>query len=190
MMDVRPSVDMRKSIPFILLGLGLILIVASVLYILRDLPIQTDLSAVPVEVEYPAPELTLTDVEGEAHSLADYRGTVVLVNLWATWCEPCKEEMPALQAFHNKYADEGFTVIGINDGDPTKDVLQFVRDFKLTFPVWLDPKYIATEEAFKTMNLPTSYVIDRTGTFRFFWLGAIDRKNLERYVTPIIREAQ
>lgn len=187
-MDVRLSVDVRKSIPFILLGLGLISIVTSAFLILRDLPPQTDLSAVPVDVEYPAPELTLTDLEGEARSLAEYRGTVVLVNLWATWCGPCKEEMPALQAFHDKYKSEGFTVIAINDGDPTADVLQFVKDFNLTFPVWLDPTYIATEQAFKTMNLPSSYIIDRDGIVRSYWVGAINRKNLERYITPIIRE--
>jgi len=181
-------VNIRKHIPFILLGLGLVLIFTSAFYILRDLPPQTDLSAVPIEVDYPAPELTLTDIEGVTRSLADYHGSVVLVNLWATWCDPCKKEMPVLQAFHKKYERDGFTVIAINDGDPTADVLQFVKDFKLTFPVWLDPTYIATEQAFKTLGLPTSYIIDRNGTVRSYWVGAIDRKNLERYVSPIIRE--
>ena len=187
-MDARPAVDFRKYIPFILLGLGLALIVTSAFYIIRDLPPQTDLSAVPVEVEYPAPELTLTDLQGVSRSLADYRGTVALVNLWATWCGPCKEEMPALQAFYEKHQNEGFTVIAVNDGDPTADVVQFVKDFKLTFPVWLDPTYIATEQAFKTLGLPSSYVIDRDGIVRSYWVGAINLKNLERYVAPIIRE--
>jgi thiol-disulfide isomerase/thioredoxin len=188
-MDDKPIVDIRNVLPFILLGLGLVLIGASVFYILRDLPARAeDLSAIPIEVDYPAPELTLTDIDGVKRSLADYRGTVVLVNLWATWCEPCKKEMPILQAFHDTYSGEGFAVIAINDGDPAEDVLQFVTDFELTFPVWLDPAYIATEQAFKTMNLPTSYVIDRNGVVRLYWVGAINRKNLERSVTPIIRE--
>lgn len=188
MMDTQPAADFRKYMPFVLFVLGLTLIAASALYIFRGLPAQPDLSAVPIEVDYPAPELTLTDLQGVPRSLSDYRGKVILVNLWATWCGPCKEEMPALQAYHDKYKDDGFTVIAINDGDPRADVLQFVEDFHLTFPVWLDPKYIATEEAFKTMNLPTSYVIDRDGIVRSYWVGAINRKNLERYVTPIIRE--
>lgn len=188
-MDVKPTMVIRKNLPFILLGLGLFLIGTSAFYILRDLPPQAEsLSAVPIEVDYPAPELTLTDLQGVPRSLADYRGRVVLVNLWATWCEPCKQEMPALQAFHDKYESEGFTVIGINDGDPTGDVVQFVRDFKLTFPVWLDPTYIATEDAFKTLGLPSSFVIDRNGVVRLYWIGAINTKNLERGVTPIIRE--
>lgn len=187
-MDAQVAVDFRKYFPFILLGLGLALIFASVFFILQGLPVENDLSAVPIDVEYPAPELALSDLQGVPRSLADYRGQVVLVNLWATWCGPCKEEMPALQAFHDKYADDGFVVIAINDGDPTADVLQFADDFQLTFPIWLDPEYIATEEAFKTMNLPTSYIIDRDGIVRSYWVGAIDRKNLERFVTPIIQE--
>jgi len=188
-MDVKPTLVIRNNLPFILLGVGLVLIGTSAFYILRDLPPRAEsISAVPIEVDYPAPELTLTDLQGEPRSLADYRGKVVLVNLWATWCDPCKQEMPALQAFHNKHESEGFTVIAVNDGDPTPDVLQFVQDFDLTFPVWLDPTYIATEVAFKTLGLPSSFVIDRHGVVRLYWIGAINTKNLERGVTPIIRE--
>jgi thiol-disulfide isomerase/thioredoxin len=179
---------LRKTIPLLLLVLGLTLIAASGYIILQDLPDQSDLSAVPAEVNYPSPELTLTDIEGFTRSLVDYRRRVVLVNLWATWCPPCKEEMPALQAYHDKYYDEGFTIIAINDGDPTSDVIQFVKDYRLTFPVWLDPTYIATEQAFKTLNLPSSFVIDRGGTIRLSWVGGINSRTLEKYVTPIIRE--
>jgi cytochrome c biogenesis protein CcmG, thiol:disulfide interchange protein DsbE len=179
---------LRKTGPLLLLVLGLTLIAASGYFILQDLPAQSDLSAVPAEVNYPSPELTLTDIEGISRSLVDYRGQVVLVNLWATWCPPCKEEMPALQAYHNKYYDEGFTIIAINDGDPTPDVIQFVKDYRLTFPVWLDPTYIATELAFKTLNLPSSFVIDREGTVRLNWVGGVNSRTLEKYVTPIIRE--
>jgi cytochrome c biogenesis protein CcmG, thiol:disulfide interchange protein DsbE len=179
---------LQKNIPHLLLGLGLILIAVSGYFILQDVSAQNDLSTVPAEVNYPSPELTLTDIEGITRSLSDYRGQVVLVNLWATWCPPCKEEMPALQAYHDKYYDEGFTIIAINDGDPTSDVIQFVKDYRLTFPVWLDQTYIATEQAFKTLNLPSSFVIDRGGTIRLSWVGGINSRTLEKYVTPIIRE--
>ena len=182
-----------KPIPLLLLGLGLILIAASVLLFKRGAGAQTipsDLSAVPAKANFPAPEVTLTDTRGESHSLRDYRGQVVLINLWATWCPPCKAEMPTLQAFYDKYRDEGFTIIAINDGDPVEDVLQFEEDYQLSFPIWLDPKYYATEQAFKTMNLPSSFVIDRTGTVRLMWVGAISRKMLDEYVIPIIKEQQ
>ena len=92
----------RQSLPFLLLGLGLLLILAASFYILRENSLQSDFSTVPVQVNFAAPELTLTDSQGVTHSLADYRGQVVLVNLWATWCPPCKEEMPALQALYKK----------------------------------------------------------------------------------------
>ena len=180
----------RKKLPIILLGLGLILIATSVYYLLRDASLQNDLATVPVQASFPAPELTLTDLDGITRSLADYRGQVVLVNLWATWCPPCKEEMPALQAYHDKYKDQGFTVIAVNDGDPTPDVMQFAIDYKLSFPIWLDPTYIATEDAFKTLNLPSSFVIDRDGIIRWQWVGEINRKMLEQFVTPIIEEKQ
>lgn len=180
--------DLRKTVPLFLLGLGLALIAAAGYLTVRTSPHPADLEVVPVQTAFPSPELTLTDLQGVSRSLADYRGQVALVNLWATWCPPCKAEMPTLQAYHDKYASKGFTVIAINDGDPTEDVVQFVRDYQLTFPVWLDPTYIATEQAFKTMNLPSSFVIDRSGTVRLFWVGEISAKALEKYVTPLIKE--
>jgi peroxiredoxin len=177
-----------KFFPLIFLGLGLLLIAGSVYFLIQNAPPPTDLAAVPVKVNYPAPKLTLTDIYGTPSSLADLLGQVILVNLWATWCPPCKEEMPALQDFYTDHKEDGFTVIAINDGDPTPDVLQFVKDYELTFPVWLDPTYIGTEQAFKTLNLPSSYVINRDGTIVLSWVGGINKKNLERYVTPVIEE--
>jgi cytochrome c biogenesis protein CcmG/thiol:disulfide interchange protein DsbE len=178
----------RRTLPLLLLGLGFLLIAASGFYIYQDVALQADFSTVPAQVNFAAPELTLTDTQGVERSLADYRGQVVLVNLWATWCPPCKEEMPAFQSFYNKHADKGFTIIAINDGDPEPDVLQFVKEYELTFPIWLDPTYIATEQAFNTLNLPTSFVIDRNGIIRLTWVGGISRKMLDKHVTPLITE--
>lgn len=188
MEDKLKGYMLQKTVPLLLLGLGLTLIALSGYFILQDVSTRTDLSIVPAQVNFPSPKLTLTDIHGNTRSLSDYRGQVVLVNLWATWCPPCKEEMPTLQAFHEKYKDRGFTIIAINDGDPTPDVLQFVKDYQLTFPVWLDPTYIATEQAFKTLNLPSSFVLDRDGTVRLSWVGGIESRTLEKYVTPIIKE--
>ena len=185
-MNTSQKTPISRFIPLTLLGLGLILIAAASYFFF--VPPQTDFSTVPVQVNFPAPEVTLTDTANVSHSLADYRGLVVLVNLWATWCPPCKEEMPTLQAFYDKYKENGFVIIAINDGDPKTDVLQFVKDYELTFPVWLDPTYYATEQAFKTLNLPSSYVIDRNGTVRLSWVGGINRKTLDKYVTPLITE--
>src|SRR5512139_1706270 len=183
------SQNRNKALPLIILGIGLLLIAAAAYFLLPDISAPSStLEAIPVKVDYPAPELTLTNLDGNPASLADYRGKVVLVNLWATWCPPCKEEMPALETFYRKHAGDGFTIVAINDGDPAADVVQFVKDYGLTFPVWLDPTYIATEKAFKTMNLPTSFVIDRNGQIVLSWVGGINLRTLEKYVTPIIND--
>jgi peroxiredoxin len=96
--------------------------------------------------------------------------------------------MPTLQGFYEDYQDRGFVIIAINDGDPAAAVKQFVRDYELTFPVWLDPTYIATEEAFHTLSLPASFVIDRDGTIQLAWVGEISARMLETHVTPLIME--
>lgn len=190
MSESRLSAPPRRALPFVLLALGLALTAASAYFILSDESPLNVPTTVPVEVNFPAPELTLSDTQGVSRSLSHYRGQVVLVNLWATWCPPCKEEMPALQAFYDKHERNGFVIIAVNDGDPAADVLQFVKDYGLTFPVWLDPTYIATEQAFKTLNLPSSFVIDREGTTRLMWVGGISRGMLEKHVTPLIMERQ
>jgi thiol-disulfide isomerase/thioredoxin len=146
-----------------------------------------DFSAVPVQVDFPAPELTLTTLSGDPVSLSDYLGNVVLVNLWATWCPPCREEMPTLEAFYEKYKSEGFVLIAIDQGETLTQINPFVTEFKLTFPVWLDTGSEAGR-VFETMNLPSSYVIDRTGRVRLMWIGGISKKNLEKYVPDVIQE--
>ena len=187
----NPSPNRNPLLPFLLLGIGLLLIGASAFFLLRQQSApQSDLTAIPVKMNYPAPKLSLTDLSGSPASLEAYRGQVILVNLWATWCPPCKEEMPALETYYRKHADSGFSIIAINDGDPTADVVKFVEDYGLTFPVWLDPAYIATEKAFKTLNLPSSFVIDRDGQVVLSWVGGVDLRTLEKYVTPIIEEEQ
>lgn len=147
----------------------------------------TDFSTVPVEVDFTAPELNLTDLDGNSVSLADYRGNVVLVNLWATWCPPCTEEMPTLQAFYETYRSNGFVLIAIDQGETTNEVLPFAKELDLTFPIWMDQDSLASR-AFNTMNLPSSYVVDRDGRVRLMWIGGISEKNLEMYVPTIILE--
>lgn len=146
------------------------------------------LVAVPARVEFPAPQLQLRDLLGHPAALSDFRGHVVLVNLWATWCPPCKSEMPALQEYFDEHRSAGFTVVAINDGEAPGAVGRFVDDRRLTFPIWLDPGSQATDVAFRTANLPGSYVIDRSGVVQLMWIDAIDKPTLEAYVSPLIEE--
>lgn len=147
----------------------------------------TDFSTVPAQVDFAAPELNLTTLEGEPVSLLDYRGSVVLINLWATWCPPCAEEMPTLQTFYEQYRSEGFVLIAVDQGETTVEVEPFALNYGLTFPIWLDP-HSEAGRVFNTMNLPSSYVVDRNGNVRLMWIGGISAANLEKYVPTIILE--
>jgi peroxiredoxin len=144
-------------------------------------------SSVPIAVDFDAPQLELKDLQGKTVSLADYQGQVVLVNNWATWCPPCRAEMPTLQAFYQDHHQQNFTIIGIEAGEATPDVDQFVKDHGLTFPIWPDINQKSLL-AFRNQNLPNSYVIDRAGKVRLAWTGAISRQMLEEYVTPLLED--
>lgn len=194
-MSKHQKVSRKGNIPaIIILGAGLILLGMAAFIALpkgetsANAPMSGGSLTVPVEVDYEAPKLTLSDLDGAEHSLVDYHGQVVLVNLWATWCPPCKAEMPTLKAYYEDHAADGFVTIAVNDGDSPDAVAAFVQEYGLTFPVWLDPTYEATDRTFKTRNLPSSFVIDREGNIRLRWVGEIDRAGLEKYVTPLILE--
>jgi len=175
-----------------MIGAGLVVVgIALLLLLTQKQPTaqasSSEFSVTPMEVDFAAPELALQNLEGQTQSIADFAGNVVLVNNWATWCPPCKAEMPSLKKFHDTHAQDGFTVIAVEAGDGLDEVQAFVKSFGLTFPVWLDPNGAALN-AFRNANLPNSYVIDRTGTVRLAWTGQISLTMLEKYVTPLIAE--
>lgn len=172
----------------VMIGVGLISL-GIVLFLSLNKPQANpqEYTATPLKVNYPAPDLKLSDLHGNQVLLKDYLGKVTLVNMWATWCPPCKAEMPTLETFYRKYKEDGFTIVGINDGEAPHVVALFVQNYGLTFPIWLDQQYLS-EKAFKTINLPSSFVIDRNGTIRLMWIGAISKKSLEKYVSPIVKE--
>lgn len=175
------------------LGIGLVLVgVASLLFLTQNentsaASSASENSVTPMEVSFPAPQLALENLAGETQSLEDFRGDVVLVNNWATWCPPCKAEMPSLKKFHDTHVEAGFTVIAVEAGEGLEEVLDFAKSYNLTFPVWLDPDGDSLR-AINNASLPNSYVIDRTGTVRLAWTGEISLAMLEKYVTPIIEE--
>lgn len=106
-------------------------------------------------------DFTLTDLEGKSWSLKALRGKVVFVNFWATWCPPCRKELPDLEALHKRYKDQGFVMLGISDEEEAK-VKPFVEQQKLTYPMLLDPgRKVNTE--FRVQGIPRSLVYDRKG---------------------------
>ena len=182
----------KKQILPALTGAGLLILgLASFLFLAGkqdSSAVGDERSVTPMEVNFPAPELALENLEGDTQSLADFKGDVILVNNWATWCPPCKAEMPSLKEYHDVHARDGFTVIAVEAGDKYDEVLAFAQSLDLTFPVWLDPNG-ASLQAINNGSLPNSYVIDRTGTVRLAWTGEISLGMLEKFVTPIIQES-
>ena len=146
-----------------------------------------EISDIPAVAAYKAPELSLTDLDGSPVSLSNFAGQVVLVNNWATWCPPCKAEMPTLQGYYEDHRDQGFTIVAIEAGDSPEAVAEFVNEHGLTFPVWADLEQKALD-AFRNPNLPNSAVIDRNGAVRYVWTGTITRNVLEEYITPLVEE--
>jgi cytochrome c biogenesis protein CcmG/thiol:disulfide interchange protein DsbE len=187
----RRKTDRSRVLALALVGSGLLIIGAVALIMLPKPGASPQAggvrSAIPVAVEFPAPELALKDLQGKEVSLEDYRGQVVLVNNWATWCPPCKAEMPTLQAYYDAHRDQGFTIVAVEAGGPLFEVNDFVSRASLTFPIWTDPDNQSLV-AFRNQSLPNSYLIDRDGTVRLAWTGAISRDMLEQHVTPILED--
>lgn len=191
----RTKKPVNKSKPWglLVMGIGLVLLgmAAGFLWLPSAQSDQDETSPVqsviPAKVNFKAPELALRDLSGTETALEDYRGQVVLVNNWATWCPPCKDEMPALQAYYARHKDQGFNLIAIEAGESLEEVAAFAKNYDLTFIVWLDPNTSAMQ-AFNNYNLPSSYVIDRKGVVRLAWTGAISLEMLEKHVTPLIED--
>lgn len=124
-----------------------------------------------------APDFELKTLDGKTVKLSDYRGKKVILNFWATWCPPCKAEMPDIQKYYNE-ADDNVEILAVNI-DPQYDVKKFVRDANVTFPVLLDSKD-EVNTLYKILTIPTTYFIDGEGIIR--------SKHLSVMTTEIIRE--
>lgn len=121
---------------------------------------------------FPAPDFELKTFEGETVKLSDLRGQAVLVNLWATWCPPCRAEMPAIEKVYNEYKDQGFVVLAVNMTyqDTFSNIAPFLDEYGLTFPVLLDQSGVVGS-AYQLRSLPSSYFIDREGIIREVVIG-------------------
>ena len=119
------------------------------------------------------PPLVLNDLAGASRSLDDYRGRVVLVNFWATWCEPCRDEMTSMQKLRERLADRPFAVVLVNYGEARARVADFVKRESIAFPVLLDPNQDA-RRAWRVRLLPSSFVIGPDGRVRYSVIGEID----------------
>jgi peroxiredoxin len=117
-----------------------------------------------------ADDFTVTMVDGSSFRLSEHRGKTVLLNFWATWCPPCREEMPALERLYRQHKDHGLVLVAVSIDTDTKVVPPYVQASKLTFPIGLDPKADVANK-YGVRALPSSFVIDRQGTMAGLALG-------------------
>lgn len=120
-----------------------------------------------------APLVSLTALDGRSFTLAELRGKVVFLNFWATWCIPCRQEMPALDNLYRTYRDRGFVVLAVNFKESARDVRSFVDQTGVTFPTVLDPEG-AVSRALKVRGLPVSFLVGRDGTLQWKAIGSRD----------------
>ena len=135
---------------------------------------------------YPAPDLELPRLTGGGRaSLADYRGQVVVLNIWASWCEPCKAESPLLERWHQRMKRSGGTVLGIDTLDVTSDALDFIDEYDLTYPMLRDRGGDAIT-ALGVVAYPETFVIDRRGRIVASERGPVDEAFMRENVLPLL----
>jgi cytochrome c biogenesis protein CcmG/thiol:disulfide interchange protein DsbE len=132
----------------------------------------------------PDRELPVLDGPGEG-AIADYRGRWVLVNLWASWCGPCRQEAPVLDEFARRYRGRNVTVLGIDVQDNSDDALAFLREFDLRYP---QLRSVGDErsEAFGSTGVPENFLVDPRGRLALIWRGPVDDRFLAERVIPIV----
>lgn len=120
----------------------------------------------------PAADFTLTDLAGQTRSLSQYRGSVVLLNFWATWCKPCTTEMPAMQATYDRLKDKGFVVLAVNELEDDRKVAEHIKAYGHTFPVLMD-RDNRVANLYGVYGLPVTVFIDEHGVMREYVKGGL-----------------
>ena len=127
-----------------------------------------------VRVGVPAPDFTFSDLNGKRVSLSDHRGKVVLINIWATWCAPCREEMPSMEKLYNRFKGEDFEILAVSiDSTGQKAVAPFMQKLNLTFPALLDPE-AKIRGLYSVTGVPESFIVDKKGIVVKKVIGAVD----------------
>src|SRR5680860_118690 len=143
-----------------------------------------------IAVGDPVPDRALPVLGGPGEgSIADYCGHWVLVNLWASWCGPCRQEAPELEEFARRYRGRGVSVLGINVQDNSDDALAFLRDHRVGYP---QLRSIGDERsaAFGSTGVPENFLVDPRGRLALIWRGPVDRRFIEENIVPVIEGRQ
>ncbi|MGC8827799.1 MAG: peroxiredoxin family protein [Anaerolineae bacterium] len=141
----------------------------------------TKLAAAPVPGAL-APDFVVSDLEGNPIQLSAYRGKRVLLNFWATWCPPCRYEMPALQEAYTAFADDDFVILGINYLETSEEVRSFLESLGLTFPVGIDSSGDVFR-GYRVVSIPTSFFINRDGVIIALYRGPLTKEAIEQVLS-------
>ena len=145
----------------------------------------------PLTVGKAAPDFQLPDLNDKEIRLSDYRGKVVFLNFWATWCKPCREEMPSMEVLYKNFEKDGLVILAVSIDRVTtkKEIPPFVKGLNLTFPVLVD-SWGQTDKRYKLMGVPETYIIDREGTLREKVIGPRDWTRLDnlQILTQLIKQ--
>ena len=145
----------------------------------------------PIPEPPQAPEISAKDPDGRRLRLAEFRGKVILVNFFATWCEPCREEMPALERLYKAYREHGFVVLGVNFREGAGTVRGFLAETKVSFPTVLDENGSVTT-AYGIRPLPASFLVGRDGRilWRAFGARPWDARDFRKYLEGVLRDGR
>ncbi|OJF69701.1 redoxin [Alteromonas sp. V450] len=137
----------------------------------------------------PASDFTLKGRDGANHRLSEEIGNIVIVNFWASWCGPCREELPAFEALHQEYADLGVTIYGVNVDDAPEKANVLLKDIKVSFPVLYDTNG-EVSKLYEVSAMPTTVMVDRDGNTRLIHKGykSGDEKRYEKVIKALLRE--
>jgi peroxiredoxin len=141
----------------------------------------------PGAVGSTAPAFALKDVDGKALDLADYRGKVVLLDYWATWCVPCRSEIPHFVEFQDKYASQGFQVMGISMDDGPQPVQEFYKQFKMNYPVAMGTTQLA-ESYGGILGLPVTFLVGRDGKIAAKYVGLTETSVIQQKLESLLKQ--
>jgi peroxiredoxin len=137
-----------------------------------------------VEVGREAPDFILPDLQGNQIALSDHHGEVVLINFWATWCPPCRVEMPDMEAVYREHYNEGFEILGVDQREPQELVEEFVTERGFSWIFLLDEDFEVSQE-YSATSIPRSILVDRDGTVAHVWRGTLTRSQLEQQLSHL-----
>ena len=179
--------QLQKWSKSVILALAVGVIIALAVFPLEETPQQSNASSSRL-VGKLASDFTLSTLDGVELSLSQFRGQPVLINFWASWCLPCREEMPELVQSYEDHKAEGFMTLGVNltYSDTVPDAQAFASEFNVTFPVLLDKDGTVAEKLYQIPGVPTSIFINRDGTIERIQVGVMTNKQIKQYVAEIV----